>query len=154
MESHNYLSPGSYEGCGDPERAKRRWSGVRQNQHGKHVVIAIIDNQLKGADLVGGTTPTIHLLCAILDGELLISEADLLIHANRLVDLQHGSHDVLVGCFVSANQVHFVLKLFDLIVTAQIFNGCKQMFFLTLGDEFGSTDTLSQEAKLFTRIWA
>ena len=107
----------------------------------------VLANSCEGADLVGSTTPTIHLLCAILDGELLVSEADLLVHANCLIDLQHGSHNVLVGDFVSANQVHFVLKLFDLIVTAQIFDGCKQMFFLAFGNELGSPNALRSSSK-------
>lgn len=80
-------------------------------------------------------------------GELLVLEADLLIHANRLVDLQHGSYDVLVCSFVSANQVHFVLKLFDLIVTAQIFDGCKQLFFLAFGDKLLEARTHSAKSR-------
>ena len=92
------------------------------------------------------------MLRPILNGEFLVFEGDLLVFTNRLIDLQHGSHDVLVRGFVSAHEVHFVLKLFDLIIAAQIFNCRKQMFFLALGDELGSSDALSQEAKFLKVI--
>lgn len=115
----------------------------------QHIVIAIVDDPLEGADSVSSTTTAIHLLGAVFDGKSLMAEGDFLVLTNCLTDLPHGSHGGLVRGFVSAHEVHFVLKRFGLIVAAQIFGCRKQMLFPALGDAPGGSDALSQEAKRF-----
>ena len=85
----------------------------------KHIVIAIVDNQLKGANLISRTFPAIHLLCAILNGELLIFEGNLSVFTDGLIDRQHSCHDVLVRGFVSAYQIDLILQFFNLIIAAK-----------------------------------
>ena len=115
----------------------------------QQIVVAVVDNQLvRAADVVFPASSG-YLSGAVIQGVFQILKADLPLGFDCLIDLQHGSHDVLVAGFVAAYQIDLIVQFFNLAFAAQVFNGGQQMFFLALGDEFGGTDTFSQKPQFF-----
>ena len=89
----------------------------------QQIVVAVVDNQLvRAADVVFPASSG-YLSRAVIQGVFQILKADLPLGFDCLIDLQHGSHDVLVAGFTASNQVDLVLQFFNLAFAAQVFNG-------------------------------